>query len=73
MDDNNRISITVCGDGGCGMCLLVYQPNQGLYSGTLEYLTATNRQIFNHTAACAKPVDPRVSIFHSSVIAIKTH
>jgi len=32
MDEDNRISITVCGDGGCGMCVFFFAKYRGSFS-----------------------------------------
>ena len=57
MDDDNRISITVCGDGGCGTLLLLehYKLSDGIDS------RAFNRQIIHNITVGAKPMDTRVS------------
>ena len=54
--DDSRISITVCGDGGCGM-----QAAQFLMELARADRSFACREVINHSTARSEPMDARVS------------
>ena len=64
MEDKNRISITICGDGGCGM------KTPGPRYRAKRSLTEDSscRKIFNHTTSGTESMDARVGRIHHFTI-----
>lgn len=67
MDDNNRISITVCGDGGCGMHFVA----RDVWEQRVADLSVC-RKVFDYAQACSESVDGGVSRKQTSLEAPMT-
>ena len=58
----DKVSITICGDGGCGMLRL--------YSNLRDPVAnAVDRKILNYSAACPIPVDIRIRSYNRYVLS----